>query len=472
MNRRKFFKTSALSAVGTAILNPFESTASTLIQEEVFRNKKAKNIILMVSDGMSLGTLTMANLYSNRIYGKTTNWIDLYEKNIVSRGLMDMASANSIVTDSAAASSSWGCGFRVNNGSVNISTNGEELMPIGQKFKRKGKKVGVVTTVTATHATPAGFTVCMKRRNNQREIAEEYLKQEYDVIMGGGDKYFSSSGREDKKDLYALFEKKGYKICKNKKELIENASNKPLLGIFDEDALPYFIDRKHQPELQEKIPTLAEMSIAAINQMKDHPKGFVLQIESGKVDWAAHANDAGTLIYEQLQFDDAIKAVMDFAIQDKETLVIITTDHGNANPGVMYGKSANQNFDSISHWKQSNERLLNWVNPQTKYQELIDYVKHQQGIVLNEENAKSIKAYYEQIEKNEEGVYNYKKLPYHLFSTIQKQYNSVGWISMDHSGDYVEIAMFGPGQSKHKPFMKNTDLHYFMLNAAEVENNF
>ena len=472
MNRRKFFKAGALTAIGSTLLHPLEGLAAPIDASENFRNKKAKNIIVLVSDGMSSGTLNMANLYSERILGKTTQWMQLYQNNLVSRGLMDMASASSIVTDSAAASSSWGCGERVNNGSINVSTQGEELMPIWQKFKKVGKKAGIVTTVPATHATPAGFTVSLKSRNNQEAIAEEYLRLEYDVIMGGGHQYFGSAYRKDKQDLYAAFANKGYTVLRNKTELQKASKGKKLLGIFDVDALPYAIDRMHQPELQRTIPTLADMAQEAINAMKDHPKGFVLQIESGKVDWAAHANDIAGLIHEQLQFDDAIQVAMDFAKQNNETLVIITTDHGNANPGVIYGKYANEQFDSIAHYKQTNEVLLNSFYSDTQKSQVIDHIKEHLGIALKDEEAQYILNYYHGIEKEEDGLYNYKKLPYKGFADIQKAYDSIGWISMDHSADYVEIAMYGPGQKEHLPFMKNTDLHHFMLKAAEVENKF
>src|SRR5690606_12564547 len=123
MNRRKFFKAGSLAGVGAALLNPLQGFANTFENEITLKNKKAQNIIVLVSDGMSSGTLNMANIYSERILGRTTNWIQSYKDNIVSRGLMDMASASSIVTDSAAASSSWGSGERIKNGMINISTN-------------------------------------------------------------------------------------------------------------------------------------------------------------------------------------------------------------------------------------------------------------------------------------------------------------------------------------------------------------
>lgn len=470
MNRRKFLNASAL-LTGALAVNPLGLFGKNPGTELGFKGRKAKNIIFMISDGMSNGTLSMANLYSKNILGKETNWMNLYLENKASRALMDTASASSIVTDSAAASSSFGGGFRVNNGSLNVGPNGENHLPAWQKFKKKGKKAGCVTTVTITHATPAGFCINSARRNAEPEIAEMYAEFGFDVMMGGGDEFFNPAKRADKKDVYSMYRSKGYQILKDRSGLKAIDKNKPVLGIFNTGALPYSIDRKNTPALQ-NTPTLAEMTKAAIDQMKDHKEGFVLQVEAGKVDWAAHANDVAALIHDQLAFDEAIKVVMDFAEKDKDTLVIITTDHGNANPGTIYGPDATRNFNSISDYKFTNEYLLNSIHSDFNLRQVRDLISGNNGFSVSDDEANHLLNYYKGLEKDEEGLYNYKRLPYKAYSEIQKKHNSVGWISMDHSGDYAELAMYGPGSELLKPFVKNTDLHYLMLKAVNVENVF
>src|SRR5690554_124145 len=111
MDRRKFFKIGSIATVGTGLLYPLNGISKTL-DVPTYSNKSTKNIIVMVSDGMSSGTLSMTDIFLNRKFGKPSNWMNLYQENKVSRALMDMASASSIVTDSAAASSSWGSGHR------------------------------------------------------------------------------------------------------------------------------------------------------------------------------------------------------------------------------------------------------------------------------------------------------------------------------------------------------------------------
>lgn len=472
MNRRKFFRDGTLLTLGTTVLNPFKSFADIPEIKSPQKGKKAKNIIVLVSDGMSTGTLNMTDIFLSRQNGKNSNWINLYKENKVSRGLMDMASAHSIVTDSSAASSSWGGGFRVKNGVLNIGENGEEYLPIWQKFKQSGKMTGCVTTVPVTHATPAGFCVNSKSRNSQPEIAEKYLRFKLDIIMGGGQSYFDPNLREDKKDLYTLYKNVGYQVIKSRSEMLAITHEKPVLGVFSEDGLPYSIDRRNMNESEQKTPTLAEMTQKAIECMKNHKNGFVLQVEAGKVDWAAHANCIAGLIHDQIAFDEAIDVALKYAENDKETLVIITTDHGNANPGIIYGKHANNNFDSIQNYKHTNEWILNGINPTSTLSQIIERVEYANGFNLTQDEAQTLLNYYKNLEKDEDGLYNYRKLPYKVFSEMQKSRNSVGWISMDHSADYVEIAMYGPGSELHIPFMKNTDLHYLMLQAAEVENKF
>lgn len=469
MKRRELLKGGSL-ALGGLLLTPFSAKAN--IFKEEFGGKKAKNIIFMVSDGMSSGTLHMADLYSRRKLGRPSHWISLYEENLVQRGVMDMASASSIVTDSAAASSSWGGGHRVNNGSLNIGANGEEHLPILQKFKKAGKKVGLVTTVPVTHATPAGFSVYTKSRNSQEEIAAMYSDLGFDVIMGGGHKYFDASQRKDKKDMYSVFRNKGYSVARNKTEMNAAPQNKPLIATFDEDGLPYAADRNSSSFMKNNIPTLAEMTSRAISQMKDHKNGFVMQVEAGKVDWAAHGNDISALLYDQLAFDDAVKIAMDFAQKDGNTLVVLTSDHGNANPGLIYGKNVNSNFDRIQQFSQTNEWILQGINATDSISTIKNRIAQANaGISITEDQAKEIQSYYAKA-KMEDGVYNPRHLPFKLLSQIQQEHTSVGWISMDHSADYTELAMFGPGSEQMKSFMKNTDMHTFLLKAAEVENKF
>ena len=452
-----------LATVGGAIATP--SLAGQLSGKfEIPAKGKAKNIIFMVSDGMSHGTLNMADLLLQRKEGRSSNWIKLYREQKAKRAYMDTASADSLVTDSAAGSSSWGGGVRVNNGALNVGPDGTSYKPILQKFKDGGKAVGCVTTVPITHATPAGFCVSTKSRGSQEDIATMYLDLKFDVMMGGGTEFFSADNRKDKRDLFADFAKSGIQVARTKAEMENCKTGVPMLAVFHEDGLPYALDQKADSELISTIPTLADMTRKAITQLSKNPNGFVLQVEGGKVDWGAHANDLGALIYDQIAFDDAIAVAIEFAEKHQDTLVIITTDHGNASPALIKSKNVNTCFDTVQKFKHTNEWILNGIRKTDSPQRVIDRIYEAQGITVTKEEAAELLTHYSDLDN--EGIYNAYKLPFKRLGQIQQTYTSVGWSGMDHSGEFVELGMFGPGSEKLPPFVKNTDLHNWMLNVT------
>jgi alkaline phosphatase len=457
VNRRILLKGGILAGISFPLLG------AEVLAAPITKGKRAKNIIMMVSDGMSTGTLNMADLYASRILGHNSNWISLYKENKVVRALMDTASANSIVTDSAAASSAWGGGMRVKNGALNVGMKGETPQPILQKFKEHGKKVGCVTTVPITHATPAGFCINLDSRDGQAIIAEMYLPLKFDVMMGGGSKYFNSKRKDG--TIIPKYLAQGYHIVERREDMMMIKNSKPVLGIFAEDALPFEIDRKNDATLTAAIPSLSEMAMKAIELMKDHKDGFVLQIEGGKVDWAAHSNDLGGLIFDQLAFDDTIGKVMEFAEKDGETLVIITTDHGNANPGLFY-QDANRNFDRLQQFKHSNKWLLSQINQSTAVGKVMELIKEGQGIEMKKQDVETLLLHFKDVAPGQ--LYNDQFLPFEAYGKLLGNYTSVQWAGMDHSADHVELAAFGPGSELLKGFVKNYELHELMLKATEM----
>lgn len=470
MKRRQFLQRSSLAALASSILSPVDLFATgRQNNESKWDGTTARNIIFLVSDGMSIGTLSMANMHLHRKEGRSSNWMALYEQGKGRRALMDTASADALVTDSAAASSAWGGGVRVPNGMLNVNADGSFNAPILQKFKAAGKSVGCVTTVQITHATPAGFCVNNANRGSQLEIAEQYLSLRFDVMMGGGTEFFSGNKRKDKQDLFAKYAQAGFNVARTKQEMLQAGAGKPLMAVFQEDGLPFSVDAASDTTIQSNIPSLAEMTKSAIDHLNTNKKGFVLQVEAGKVDWAAHSNDVGGLIYDQIAFDDAIKVAVDFAEKDKNTLVIITTDHGNANPGIFDGSRNDAKFDSIQHFKHSNDWILNGIDKNFTTAQVRERVEAALGFTITPDEAKSLLGHYTNL--NEEGIYNNRKLPFKELGMLLNRYTTVSWGSMGHSGDHVELAMVGPGSEMLQPFMKNTALHNLMLEATGVKKS-
>ena len=476
-SRRDFIKKSALSglAFGTGFLgstNGFSSQKS--------RTGTAKNIIFMVSDGMSIGTLTIADLLKQSKYGEKTHWMSLYENpdRKFHRGLMDMAALDSTVTDSSAASSSWGCGHRINNGAVNVGPNGENYRTILEIFRDAGKATGLVTTTRITHATPAGFATNAESRGMEDEIAEQYSDRNFDLLMGGGHRHFSSDSREDGQDLYQKMRNHGYEVARNKTEMNSADKSKKFLGIYFDSHLPFTVDHQTIEELSENVPTLAEMTTEALTRLEQNNQGFILQVEGGRVDHAAHGNDAAGLGFDQIAFDDAVKVVMDYTKNREDTLVILTTDHGNANPGLSaHGSGYRQSpimMDTLLKYRHSFEWMYRELDFQwseespennVSEQQIRDVIEYATNTQITKEQAKKIHTAFRGEFRS---PYGQRRGTGAVMSGVLANYNGIYFISTSHTADYVELAAWGPGSDQIPPLVKNTSLFDLMVETAGV----
>ncbi len=472
-NRRDFLKFGALGGLiaGTGGLVTSCADGSAAGRNGQNYSGKAKYIIFLVSDGMSHGTLQMADLMSRRMHGRPSKWISLYEEGKVTRGLMDMTTGNSNVPDSAAAASSWGCGQRIYNGNVNMAEDGTEFEPILPIFKSAGRKTGLVTTTKVTHATPAGFSANVPRRGMEDEIAQQYYEREFDIVLGGGNIHFSPDRREDGRDMYAAFADKGYKVARTKGELGSANGFERTLGVFTDHHLPYSLDHANTPDLAENVPTLAEMSKYAIDNLYASGDGFIMQIEGGRVDHAAHTMDGTGLVYDQLAFDEAIKVAFDFYEEHPdETLVIITTDHGNANPalnaaGSRYDDSV-PNFDKLQSFTYTNNWIMSELNDSSSISDIRSRIGTATGIEVERAHAQML---YDALRGNFRAAYQMKERPANVLGDIMSNHTSIAFTGSVHTADYVELAVAGPGSSSIGAFTRNTDLFDLMLEAAGVE---
>ena len=422
---------------------------------------KVRGVIFMVSDGMSPGVLTLAEAYSKLTRGRGTRWWQLYNDPSAARGLMDTASASSMVTDSAAASSAWGGGKRVNNGVINIDPAGHELTPIAAVLKRKpNTRVGLVTTATITHATPAGFAAAIPARGSEAQIAPQYLGR-VDVLLGGGSGFFVAKNRPDKRDLRGDFEKAGYQFVADRDSLLA-AKGPRLLGTFTAGHLPFEIDRLHSPELSKRIPTLKEMAMAALSRFLAREDPFLLQIEGARVDHAAHLNDIGGLLGDQLAFDDTLAAVLETLGGRNDILVVVTSDHGNSNPGLSglgtaYGQSTAA-FAKIKRASMSHEAIFaNWAaRKERDPASLTELVRTGLGITLSKEendalaailSSKPITEWNHQLEK-----------PEGLLGQISGNHTSIGWVGTSHTTDPTLVSAIGPQAARFNGMVVNTDV--------------
>ena len=455
LSRRSLIELGAAGAAGSLLSLP----TTTLGQSPKFK-KKPKNVIFCVSDGMPMSAITMADYYQ-RLMGKPHSyWSWLMRQDYVVNGLQMTRSLNSVVTDSAAASAAWGSGCHIWNGQLNAYPDKTELRTLCSLVQEKKVRTGLVTTATITHATPAGFSISCHSRDLEGLIAERYLALEPDILMGGGNKFFAADKRPDKKDLYAEFQKKGYKVAKTRKETLGLKAPK-ILGIYSDSHVPYTIDRDNSRELTEAVPTLAEMATVAIDNLKGSRNGFLLQIEGAKVDHGGHANDIAAMLFDQIAFEEAVKVAVDFAQKDGETLVVITADHATGGPslngaGLEYIDST-AGLMTLAGMKSTYSPMLAKLSKTPSAGDIQDVIKSDLGIGLKESEAQVV-ADCMAGKQMFKGAMFYGNTTSTL-AIMLGNYSKITWTSLNHTCDHVMVTALGPGSEMWHGLTEN--ISYF-----------
>ena len=531
ISRRTILSRSGLAAAaGTTFGAPhIARSAEQLINTP---GQKPKRIIHIVSDGMSIGTLTCSNLFSEQTRKCPLAWTQLLNNPAAHQCLMNTRSLNSLVTDSSAASSAWGSGSRVVNGAVNILPDGKLLTPLYALFADKGWGTGLVTTAEITHATPAGFAIAVKSRGDSAAIAAQYLDRKVDVLLGGGHPFFSPNSRKDKRDLRGDFAKAGYTAVNTAAELQNAPLDTRILGTFADGHLPYTIDRRSDPKLIARAPTIAELTRAALARLQRKDQ-FILQVEGARIDHAAHNSDAAAAILDQIALDEAIEVCLEFQREHPDTLVVITTDHGNSNLGLngMGGgyRTSSQRFATLADVTMSFPEILKRfekagtkinapaivadaedkldvpdpmakIDPdgktegeadptakkdddKTKFtaavkpasalivepKAVIDIIAETTGYRMSERRA----ALFAKVLAGEfPGLYDQMNTVVTQLGQIIANRTGVGWTGNTHTADYVTLVAVGPGAENFRGIVQNTDIftHYTQFAGIDFRN--
>lgn len=445
---------------GTALARPSRAARSTGIRTRTNSSQPAhaRNVIFMVSDGMSHGTLTLADLAIRKSTGQRCAWMRLWDRPGVRRALQDTAAADSIVTDSSAAASAWGIGERINNGAVNFTPDRRAPEPLLVTAKARGKATALVTTARVTHATPAGFIANVPDRGMEPAIAEQIQRRGVDVVLGGGRVHFSAS----------TLVLRDVELATDRQTLAGAPGGlaRPLLGLFQSGHINYVIER---PDTQ---PTLETMTRAALDRLAGADNGFVMQIEGARVDHAAHSNDAAAMLAEQIEFDRTIQVVADWTSDRDDTLVVITSDHGNANPGMtVYGQDAARGLDRLMAARISSESILATASAgaggdgSALIEQIVALVAQHRGIEFGQRE-RQIMA--DALAGSSTNPFAPQNNWTSLLGALLANYYGVSFLSPNHTADHVECTAYGPG-SEHMPaYLLNTDLYRLMIEALEL----
>jgi alkaline phosphatase len=312
-----------------------------------------KYIFVFIGDGMSSPQRKVAEEFSVK-----TGLGRLAMNHLPKQASAITKSANKLVTDSAAAATAIACGVRTRNGSLGIAPDGKRVESVAEIAKKRGMKVGLISTVAIAHATPAGFYAHRKSRGQHYRIGLDLIASGFDHFSGGG----VFGNHNDKKcsdyrgDLFELAAKAGYEMAFNRAEWERLGPGGKSWCVFGSHATGYDID--HDGKVP-RLPALLEKCISLI----DNPAGFFIMCEGGMIDYAGHANDAATNVRDMLALDEAVKVALKFQdAHPDETLIITVGDHETGGMSMGFAGSGSKfKIELLAGQKMSCEKYSSFV---------------------------------------------------------------------------------------------------------------
>ena len=316
---------------GTVVEESVLIGAETNVAETLEQNPnlKAKNIILFIGDGMGPNQVALARFS----VGGANHRLSF--ENFPVTGIVLNHSAQNLYTDSAASATTWAAGVKTKNGYLSVDSDNKFLPTIPELLSTKGYLTGLVATSSITHATPAAFYAHINSRSKHKKIAEMLVESDIAIALGGGSEFFKMP-----------LSNEAIHIINNGDSLDENnlIEYSRVLGLFGEDGL----DRRLSPPTQLKM---TETALDFLDSKTLNCSGFFLMSEGSQIDWAGHDNNVKYMLAEFADFDDSIAAAIEFAKQDKETLILVTADH--ATGGLVLqkprGSSVRAQWTTTSH---------------------------------------------------------------------------------------------------------------------------
>ncbi|MEH7010017.1 alkaline phosphatase [Neobacillus niacini] len=401
--------------------------------------KKVKNIILLIGDGMGFSYTTGLRYFNHdsRLGLMNPTLFDQYFVGTQSTYSLD---AKSNITDSAAAGTALATGYKTYNGALGLNIEKQTVPSILEYAKFRGKSTGLVGTSQINHATLAAFATHRESREKYNEIADDYLderingKHKIDVMLGGGTSYFSRNDR----NLVEEFIKNGFGYVTNSIELLADRNEK-LLGLFAPMELPKHIDR-----YSTTVPSLSQMTNAALKRLQQNQNGFFLLVEGSQIDWAGHDNDIVGAMSELKDFEAAFNVAIQFALNREDTIVVATADHSTG--GMSIDRNGNYKWNpSVIRSIKSTPAVIAAELHKTK--ELSRITRHMH-LSLHLEDLKAIQSTLEmEVEDTRQALID-----------IINHYSSTGWTTKGHTGEDVPIYAYGINRHKFSGRMENSDI--------------
>ena len=466
---------------------------------------EAKNVILLIGDGMGPQSVGLA-IYYNRFIngpGKLLNMERLMAAG--NTGYCLTYQYGTAVTDSASAATALAAGVKTRDAIIGKDPNGRSMKTLVDLARQIGKSAGVISNTRITHATPAAFYANIIHRDMENEIAAQLIERgDLNVAFSGGAQHFIPAGikteehpdlkgidkkagwgaskRKDNRDLIGEAKNKGYTLVANDVELwsLEARKTEKVLGLFSASGFPSAIDR--QPHHQTGVPTLSQMTERALGVLNKNPKGFFLMVEGGQVDWVAHGNDVVSVLHEMLEFDQTIGLVMSFAESSPDTLIVVTADHDTGGLAIAYSSyqppapvklpsgetwktkynfAGKEIFEKMAKQKKSFQKMVgdSKGNPATLKKE----IEENSAFAITEEQANSLLAKEQppgKMEAEDYGVYHTFRAntPTNRMGRLFGKELNTAWAVGTHTHTPVMVFGQGPLAEKFRGLLDNVEI--------------
>lgn len=447
--------------------------------------QQAKYVFYFIGDGMGVNQVQGTELFQGELKGEIGISPLCFTQFPVSTVATTFSAANG-VTDSAAAGTALATGNKTKNGAIGVLKDLETpVNSVAVWAKNSGRRVGIATSVSVDHATPAAFYAHEAGRSSYYNIGADLYRAGFDFYAGSD--FVEPENKKDKnaKNLYKMADEYGYYIARGYNEYTKKSDKADKMILFqskeasekDRSAIPYAIDRT------EKDLSLEDITRSAIDFLsKDMSKGFFLMVEGGKIDWACHSNDAATAFREVQDFDNAIKIAYEFYKQHPdETLIVVTADHETG--GIVLGTGQYKlNLQALESQEMSESGFTKVLNAmRKKYKNNVPWEAVKESleenfgfwdeIKLTEKQEERLLSVYEktlkgQKAKMEKSEYAQDEALAAEAKRIINETALIGWASGGHSAGYVPVFAIGAGAGNFSGRLDNTQIPALIAKAA------
>jgi Alkaline phosphatase len=488
-------------AASTILMVATTSAEQLSTTNNSYSGSAPKYVFLFIGDGMSYSQIYAAEAYKGKSVSPDKVGISKMNfTNFPVAGSATTYDSSSICPDSASTATSISTGNKTLSGVINMDTTKTiKFKTITEMAKAKGYKIGIVSSVSINHATPAAFYAHQPTRSNYYDIGLELAGSGFDYFGGGG--FLQQKGaKNDQKDIYDVAKEKGYKIANTSKDILALTSNSSKViatneALDSEMALPYEIDRS-SGDL-----SLADFTRKGIDVLNNN-KGFFMMVEGGKIDWTCHANDAATEIHDTIAFENAVnEAIKFYDKHPKETLIIVTADHETGGLTIGFaGTGYSTFFDKLSYQKESylefDNKVKLYVNNTTasnaKLEDMLPEIKESFGLivstdadaskrpemVLTEYEVQKLRDALAQslVPSSDRKYSDGEKLLYGTYEPLSVTIThildnkaGIAWTSYAHTGVPVPVFAKGSGQDLFNGYYDNTDIFKKLTSILKIK---